>query len=181
MKPRLHTILETVQSILFEVLDTAQKREEVLKAAKKAMKKADRRTLDLARQGYGIGENPPEHEFIRQNDARYYRMKDLVKRLEDIGITNENTEHPEVQRLLDQIAAHDEQADKIYDRGGDASAAKPHIEAMQALRKQLEIVRNQNGKPISSPSPTPKETKPMLRTAKEQYLMGFMGESKKIR
>jgi hypothetical protein len=181
LKSRLDTILETVQSILFEVLDTPQRREQVLKAAKKAIQRADTRTLDLAKKGYGVGENPPEHEFIRQNDARYYRMKDLVRRLQDIGITNENVEQPEVQRLLDQIAQHDEQADKIYDRGGDASAAKPHIEAMQALRKQLEIVRNQNGKPISSPSPTPKETKPMLKTAKEQYLMAFVGESKKIR
>jgi len=95
VKSRLETILETVQSILSEVVDTPQRKEQLLKAAKKAMKRADRRTLQLARQGYGVGENPPEHEFIRQNDARYERMKSLVGRLEGM---NEDIRHPDQVR-----------------------------------------------------------------------------------
>ncbi len=95
MKSRLDTILETVQSILSEVVDTPQRREQVLKAARKAMQTADRRTLQLARQGYGVGENPPEHEYLRQNDARYYRMKSLVGRLEGM---NEDMRHPDQVR-----------------------------------------------------------------------------------
>jgi hypothetical protein len=131
MKSRLDTILETVQSILSEVVDTPQTKEQLLKAARKAMQRADRRTLQLARQGYGVGENPPEHEFIRQNDAKYYRMKSLVSRLEGMTEAKETPRHPDAVRS--DIGNLEKEIDTAYDK------SQPHGH----LTKQMGVLQDE--------------------------------------
>lgn len=68
----------------------------------------------------------------------------------------QNEEHPDIEKLKAQYDHHDWMADRIFDRGGDSSAAHPHIEAMQILRKQIDDLRRKHGKEpqVAAPAPT---------------------------
>jgi hypothetical protein len=70
-------------------------------------------------------------------------------------LSEENEEHPDIERLKDQYNHHNWMADKIFDRGGDSRAAQPHIEAMQILQRHIEIARKKHRQELEAAAPAP--------------------------
>lgn len=99
MNQRKRLIQETISVILSEVLDTAERRKDTLAKVNKELTKADKRTLELARQGY-----PDEHAYTKENDARYYRMKTLRDKIMARQGMNEDVRHPDL--VLQEMDNH---------------------------------------------------------------------------